>query len=157
MRIRLGELKRLVREARYPYADAYDEFYQRLRGLAYKQNGLKVTHESPAENFKDIWDQGLKLMDHGIYFTIGWHTKPQWITAGKGIIVHVKIPYPHVNDQMIVPDDRFGSGEEGCRALLDEYPGITGADIGTSFDEVPVRWIDNVLDAKGRSLVGRKL
>jgi hypothetical protein len=155
MHIRLGELKKLVCEARY--ADAYDEFYQRLRELAYKQDGLKVTHESPGENFKDIWDNGLKNLDHGIYFTVGWHTKLQWITSGDGIIVHVRIPFRHVNDQSISPDDRFGGGEEGCRALLDEYPNITGAEIGTSFDEVPDSWIDNVLDAKGRSLVGRRM
>ena len=152
---RVGRLRELIIESLYAYADAHDEFYSRIKDMAYDQGGLKVTHESPQKNFDAINDGGIKRIDVGIYLTVGWLKKPSFVRPGMGIIVHVRIPSEYVNDRFIVPDDAYNA-DDPCADLLHEFPGVTGAEIGLDLDEIPVGWIDNILDPTGKSMIGRK-
>lgn len=129
-----------------------DGFYEKLRNLAYKTGGLRVTHETDRKHFQSVWDKGVLRLDKGIYCFIGWHTKPKWI-HGDGIIVHATIPFDKLNQRYIVPDDRFDSEAD----LLEQFPNLIGAEIGMDLDSVPVSWIDNILDNNGKSLINRKL
>ncbi len=129
-----------------------DGFYEKLRNLAYRTNGLRVTHETHKQHFQSVWDKGVLRLDKGIYCFIGWHKKPRWVPH-DGILVHATIPYDKVNSRYIVPDDRF----DGADDLMQQFPDLMGAEIGMDFDSIPIGWIDNVLDDSGKSLVNRRL
>lgn len=111
-------------------------FYSILRNLAVANGGyLPVTHETENKNVPSIKREGIKDLDHGIYLFVGWHDEPQWISIGKGTIIHARIPLSKI--RYIVPDDRFGT--DGFEDFLLEFPDVEGGEIGYSGGLIPSR------------------
>lgn len=148
MKISLGGLRRLIRENLEEWIPEKVSFYSIMNHLADKNDGfLPVTHESPLSNKDSIERDGLKLQpeSHGIYFTVGWYDSPRWVTGG-GIMVRVGIPKRYLNPQYVVPDDRFGGGDDGYYEFMNEFPDVEDGEIGTSLPSVPRNWIKNIIE-----------
>ena len=150
MKISLGDLRRLIRE-NLEEEDWIPEkvwFYSTLKHLADEGGGfLRVTHESPLSNKESIEKVGLKLQSesHGIYFTVGWYDSPRWVT-NEGVMVRVEIPKKYLNPQYVVPDDRFGSGDDGYYEFMNEFPDGVDGEIGTSLPSIPTSWIKEIIE-----------
>ena len=150
MKISLGDLRRLIRE-NLEEEDWIPEkvwFYSTLNHLADGSGGsLRVTHESPLSNKDSIEKGGLKLQSesHGIYFTVGWYDSPRWVTK-EGVMVRVEIPKKYLNPQFVVPDDRFGSGDDGYYEFMNEFPDGVDGEIGTSLPSIPRGWIKEIIE-----------
>lgn len=140
MKLTLASLRTLIREA---LADPRSEFAAKLTALARKNGGrIPATHETPAENLSPIYADGaIRAVDAGVFLTLGYSTKPNFV-SGPSVRFLVSIPIVHATDGSIVPDSRFGSpGEDESYAeLLSEFPDLVGAEVGTSFDEIPSDW-----------------
>ena len=150
MKITLGELRKLIKESFDNEEEWIPEkkmFYSTLRNIAAQNGGfLPVTHESPGENYDSIVRSGIRKQrgSHGIYFIVGWHDKPEFVTK-NGIMVRVNIPARFLNPLWVVPDDRFPSGDEGYFEFVQEFPDGIGGEIGTDFDLIPRGWIKEMV------------
>lgn len=148
MKITLGELRGLIRESFDKEDDWIPEqkmFYSILRNIARKNGGaLPVTHESFESNRESITRKGILNKDHGIYFTIGWYDKPAFVTR-DAIMVRIAIPEKYLNPLWVVPDDRFGSGDDGYREFMEEFPDCEGGEIGADFQLIPRGWIKEIV------------
>ena len=148
MKISLGDLRRLIRENLKDWGPEKVWFYSTLKHLADGSGGsLQVTHESPLRNKDSIEKVGLKLQSesHGIYFTVGWYDSPRWVTS-EGVMFRVEIPKEYLNPQYVVPDDRFGSGDDGYFEFVNEFPDGVGGEIGTSLRSIPRSWIKEIIE-----------
>lgn len=150
MRLRLTELRRIIREV-LEWEDMVPEkamFYSILDNIAQKHGEyLPVTHESFKENKDAILRDGIRKQpgSHGIYFKVGWYDAPAFIDPNRSVMVRVKIPAEYITPDYIVPDDRYGSGDEGYFEFMEENPDVVGGDVGTTFDSIPRNWIKSAL------------
>ena len=143
MKISLGDLRRLIKEnlANEEWIPEKISFYSVLKNLADDNDGyLQVTHESPMENKESIDKEGIKRQSesHGIYFTVGWYDSPRFVT--NGIMARIIIPKSYLDPKYVVPDDRFGSGDDGYYEFMNEFPDVVDGEIGTTFSSIPRNW-----------------
>lgn len=154
MKISLGDLRRLIKEnlENEEWIPEKILFYSILKNLADGNEwkglkGLQVTHESLMSNKESIDKEGIKRQSesHGIYFTVGWYDSPRFVT--NGIMARIIIPKRYLDPEYVVPDDRFGSGDEGYDEFMNQFPDVVGGEIGTTFKSIPRNWIKEIIEA----------
>ena len=150
MKISIGDLRRLIKEnlENEEWIPEKISFYSVLKNLADGNDGyLQVTHESPISNKESIDKEGIKLQSesHGIYFTVGWYDSPRYVT-NDGIMARIIIPKIYLDPEYVVPDDRFGSGDEGYYEFMNEFPDVADGEIGTTFSSIPRNWIKEIIE-----------
>ena len=150
MKISIGDLRRLIKEnlENEEWIPEKISFYSVLKNLADGNNGyLQVTHESPMKNKESIDKEGIKLQSesHGIYFTVGWYDSLRFVT--NGIMARIIIPKIYLDPEYVVPDDRFGSDDEGYYEFMNQFPDVVGGEIGTTFKSIPRNWIKEIIEA----------
>lgn len=147
MKITIGKLRKIIRESLGDdWGPEKEMFYSVLGNLADKNGGfLPVTHETPIGNVESIRKQGIIRQpdSHGIYFRVGWYFDPVFV-QGSGAMVRVGIPKKFLNPDHVIPDDRYGSGDDGYYEFMNDNPDVEGGDIGTDFDSIPKGWIKGI-------------